>query len=91
MHGATGPYDMLLNTGVPIVNNIFVDAKVSMGFLVGDINRSHAVNASDISAVKAHLNQPTDMDNFRFNVNASGTISAADVSAIKARSALVLP
>ena len=75
---------------VPTVNNIFVDAKVSPGFLVGDINRSHAVNANDISAVKAHRNQPTDMHSFRFNVNVSGTISAADVSAIKARSALVL-
>ncbi len=76
---------------VPVVNNIFVDAKVSLGFLVGDINRSHAVNASDISAVKAHLNQPADINTFRFNVNVSGTTSTADVSAVKARTGLALP
>ena len=67
------------------------NASVALGFLVGDVTGSRSVNASDISAAKAHLNQTTGGTNFRFDVNVSGSISAADVSAIKARSGLVLP
>ena len=71
--------------------NGLASASAPIGFLVGDISGSRSVNASDISAVKAHLNQTADGSNFRSDVNANGTISSADVSAVKARSGLVMP
>jgi Dockerin type I domain len=64
---------------------------VSIGFLVGDVNNSRSVNASDISGVKARSGQTTAAGNFRFDLNASGGINATDISAVKARSGLVLP
>ena len=63
----------------------------SLGFLVGDLNNTHAVNASDISDAKTRGSQPTTASNFRFNVNTSGTIDVADIFAAKQRSGLVLP
>ncbi len=71
--------------------NAAVSTKVSLGFLVGDVSGNRAVNAADISAVKAHVGPTTPMTNFRFDVNASGDISAADVTATRARSGLVMP
>jgi predicted extracellular nuclease len=62
-----------------------------MGFLIGDVNNSRAVNATDIAGVKARSGQTTDATNFRFDLNASGGINATDISAVKARSGLVLP
>ena len=64
---------------------------VSMGFLVGDVNNTRSVTASDISGVKARSGQMSNASNFRFDVNASGAITASDISAVKARSGLVLP
>jgi mono/diheme cytochrome c family protein len=68
-----------------------VGAAVSIGFLIGDINNSRAVNATDISGIKARSGQTTDGTNFRFDLNASGGINATDIAAVKARSGLVLP
>ena len=73
------------------VNNPGFTTAVSLAFLVGDVNGTQTVNASDISAIKAHLNQPLDNSNFRFDLNASGAVDAADVTAVKARSGLALP
>ncbi len=64
---------------------------VSMGFLVGDFNSNRAVNASDISAVKAQTPFPVSQANFKFDVNTSGGITSTDVSSVKARAGLVLP
>ena len=63
---------------------------VSMGFLVGDVNNTRSVTASDISGVKARSGQTATALNFKFDVNATGAISAADISAVKARSGQVL-
>ena len=63
----------------------------SLGLLVGDVNNNRTVNASDISGVKAHLNQTVTEANFRFDLNASGSIDAADISAVKSRAGLALP
>ena len=67
-------------------------AMASMGFLVGDVTNSHAVNAADISAVKANQGKLVTTNAIAvFDLNADGTINATDVSAVKARSGLVLP
>jgi hypothetical protein len=72
------------------VNGIPNSYAVSLGFLVGDVNGSGAVNASDISGVKAQLTQPAGAANFKLDVNATGTVNAAGLTAVKARSGLVL-
>ncbi len=63
----------------------------NVAFLVGELNGSRAVKASDISAVKANLGQVVKDSTFRFDLNADGTIGTADLSAVKARSGRVLP
>ena len=66
------------------------NAPVSVGFLVGDMNSSKAIKASDNDSVKAHLNQGVNINTAKFNVSLSGTISAVDLSAVKARSSTLL-
>jgi hypothetical protein len=73
------------------VNGSIDVAPVSIGFLVGDVNNSRSVNATDISGVKARSGQATAAANFRFDLNASGGVNATDIAAVKARSGLVLP
>lgn len=73
------------------INGLGSHVAVGMGFLVGDINNTLSVNASDISGMKARLNQNANAGNFKFDVNTSGVITATDISAVKARSGLVLP
>ena len=73
------------------VNGTGVNVSAAMGFLIGDVNNSRSVSASDISGVKARVGQATTGANFRFDVNASGVINPVDISAVKARSGLALP
>jgi alpha-tubulin suppressor-like RCC1 family protein len=73
------------------VNGIGVNVSASVGFLVGDVNGSRNVNASDISGVRARSLQTTNATNYKFDLNASGGINASDISAARARSLLVLP
>jgi mono/diheme cytochrome c family protein len=73
------------------VNGGISVAPVSIGFLVGDVNNSRSVNATDISGIKARSGQAASASNFRFDLNASGGINATDIAAVKARSGLVLP
>ena len=77
-------------TNVPSANGS-AGGSVSIGFLVGDVSNSRSVNASDIAAIKAHLNQIPNTATARFDLNASGTVNATDVSAAKARAGIVLP
>ena len=73
------------------VNGVATTFPVSLGFLVGDVNNTRSVTASDVSGVKARSGQTTTGANFKFDVNATGAINAADISAVKARSGLTLP
>ena len=68
-----------------------VNASVSLGFLVGDVNSSRAVNAADISAVKANLSRPVDNSTCKFDLDTSGVINSLDVTVAKARAGLALP
>ena len=69
-------------TGVNGANNPPV---VSIGFLLGDVNNSRAVDLTDVQSVKARSGQVANAGNFKFDVNASGVISAADIATIKVR------
>ena len=73
------------------VNGSMASFAVSLGFLVGDINGTRAVNATDIGGIKARSGQSVDVTNFRLDLNTSGGINATDILAAKARSGLVLP
>ena len=72
------------------INGEGLSASATVGFMVGDVSNSRAVNASDISAVKGRAG-PVTGANFLFDLDASGTVGPADVSAVKARSGMVLP
>ena len=78
---------VVMLTGVN--GNLSVSAPV--GFLVGDVNNTQSVNASDVSGVKARAGQLTTALNYRFDVNADGAVNSADISTTKARSGLTLP
>jgi hypothetical protein len=73
------------------VNGAGVNASASIGFLVGDVNNSRSVTATDILQVKGRSGQATDATNFEFDLNASGSVTASDILAVKGRSGLVLP
>jgi hypothetical protein len=62
-----------------------LNAAVSLGFLVGDVNNSRSVNSSDINALKNRAGQALDTTNFRFDLNASGGINTTDINAAKSR------
>ncbi len=79
-------------TGVNVTGvNGTTNVAAPVGFLVGDVNNNRAVNAGDVSGVKAHIGLTTTALNFKFDVNADGVVNAADTSAVKARSGLMLP
>jgi hypothetical protein len=88
-------------TGIPDNQRVTVSAtgvngalnvSASIGFLVGDVNKSLTVNASDISAVRARAGQtPLNTGNYRYDLNADGVINGADISAVKARAGMKLP
>jgi hypothetical protein len=54
--------------------------------LIGDVNNSGVVTATDVSFVKSKVGQnPALPGNARFDVNLSGTINATDMSLVKSR------
>jgi hypothetical protein len=70
---------------------ILPETAVSVNMLVGDINGSRTVNASDIGAVKAQSGAPVTGANFRSDVAVNGTINATDIGLVKSRSGQTLP
>lgn len=73
------------------VNGVGVNARATVGFLVGDVNSTRIVTASDLSAVKARLTAPVNGSNFRFDFDLSGAINAIDVNMAKSRAGQRLP
>ena len=71
--------------------NATTNASVSLGFLVGDVNNTGSVIASDASAVKARAGQTTNAGNFVYDLNATGVIGASDIAAAKKRIGKALP
>ncbi len=65
-------------------------ATVSLGFLIGDVNGTRAIDQIDVSAIKARAGQPTSASNFWFDLNLSGSITASEVAAVKARNGRTL-
>ncbi len=91
---------IVLMPGVPDNKRVLVsvtgvngatDAAAAIGFLVGDVNNSRAVNANDVTAVKARAGTRIDAGTFQYDINTSGVVNATDISAVKARSATTLP
>jgi hypothetical protein len=70
---------------------VLPDMPVSMNLLVGDLNASKVVSATDIAEVKARAGAPLDLTNFRADVAVSGTINASDIGLVKSRSGQSLP
>lgn len=66
------------------VNGVLSPA-VSVGFLLGDVDNSRTVNASDVSAVRTRSGQPANSTNFRNDFNCSGSIVAGDIALVRAR------
>ena len=64
---------------------------VSVNMLIGDINGSKSVSASDIGAVKAASGAPADATTFRADVVVSGSITASDIGLVKSRSGQNVP
>ncbi len=73
------------------VNGVAGNHMVAIGFLVGDVTNNGAVNAGDIAATKARVNQLVSTTTLRYDLNSSGTITPQDVSMVKARAGVVLP
>lgn len=72
------------------VNGQGVNVSAALGFLVGDVNGSRSVTASDILKAKGRLGQGVSGSNFLHDVDLSGTIDGSDLAAIKSGSGLEL-
>lgn len=62
----------------------------TIGFLLGDVDSTRAVDTADVSAIKSRSGQRVSPDNFRFDINTTGTINASDILATRARNGSVL-
>ena len=70
---------------------VLPDTPVSVNMLIGDINASKVVNASDIGAVKAQSGLAVTPANFRADVAVSGAINSSDIGLVKSRSGQSVP
>ena len=101
--GVSGSQITIGLTGVTSVQTITVtlfnvddgthvgNVAVSMSVLVGDVNGSRLVNASDVALTKSRISQPINATNFRSDANASGDINATDASIVKSHIGNGLP
>ena len=70
---------------------VLPDKTVAMKILLGDVNSSGMVNATDVAQVKSRIGQPVDTTNFRSDVNANGSINAGDIVITKTNLGTGLP
>ena len=70
---------------------VLPDKTVAMKILLGDVNSSGMVNATDVAQVKSRIGQPVDTTNFRLDVNANGSINAGDIVITKTNLGTGLP
>lgn len=82
---------VILNSVTDAFAQVLPDTTVSVNLLIGDINSSKAVNASDVGIVKAQSGVPLDATSFRSDVAVSGAINASDVGLVKSRSGQSVP
>jgi alpha-tubulin suppressor-like RCC1 family protein len=97
---SSGSEVVVLVTGIPDnrrakftltnVNTSGLTFSASVGFLIGDVNNSRAVNITDINGVKLRSGQGATSLNYKFDLNASGTINITDINAVKLRSGTAL-
>jgi peptidyl-Asp metalloendopeptidase len=73
------------------VNGSGTNVSASLGFLVGDVNGSRAVTASDILLAKGKTGQTIVLGNAGYDDDLSGALTLADINAVKANSGLSLP
>ena len=75
-----------VNDGINTVND-----SIRMGVLLGDVNGSGSVNASDVGETKLNVGRVLDSSNFRTDVDRSKSINSSDVSVVKSSSGTALP
>ncbi|MCP4245580.1 MAG: hypothetical protein GY778_00885, partial [bacterium] len=75
---AIGLAGMTSTEGGDILNPTF-----TVRTLVGDVNRTGRVNATDKNLIKGKIGTPLSADDFLFDVNLSGRINATDKNLVK--------
>jgi peptidyl-Asp metalloendopeptidase len=85
------PNNSRVKVSLTNVNGSGTNASASLGFLVGDVNGSRSVTASDILLAKGKTGQIVSVGNSGYDDDLSGTLTVADVNAVKANSGLSLP
>lgn len=70
--------------------NGLLNTSAAVGFLIGDVNGSHAIDSADVATIRATSGQAASATNFVRDLDRSGHITAADISAAKARVGMVL-
>jgi hypothetical protein len=73
------------------LGQVLPSTAVSANMLIGDINSSKVVNASDIGEVKTKSGRPVTAANFRADVAVSGRINVADIALVKSSSGQSVP
>lgn len=72
-------------------SQVLPDTSVSANMLIGDVNKSKAVNNADVMLTRGQIGVAVGAANFREDVDVSGAISSADVSAVRANVGHSLP
>jgi hypothetical protein len=73
------------------VNGTLPSASVNVGFLIGDTNNDHSVNAADIGQTKSQSGVALTSSNFREDVNLDGNINSSDIGLVKSESGTSIP
>ena len=64
---------------------------VSLNLLIGDVNATKSVGASDIGLVKSVSGATTNAANFKSHIAVNGSIGASDIGLVKSRSGTSVP